>query len=339
MKRYSSPFATTETRRIRAFDTTTHPDVNCVKIIEVPSDTDDTADVDIVFSFDTTGSMKSVIETVKANLATTVDRLFTDIPNLRIGVIVHGDYCDYPEMFYQLPLTKNKDVLQRFIREGRHTSGGDYEECYELVLKQAVEYGWKAPVKILVMIGDATPHEEGYALPHKMQGFTDVLHLDWRHLTDKLKAAGVMVFACHALPKENPQAVPFWKHISSHTGGFYFSLEKLTAFNEYMVAMCLKAADGADDLKLLQQRVEELETQVHLNPEKVTKELHTIREALRSSEKEGVFSPAIRQTSSAIREQRNIRYRTEKYEKELQTTTPLFFGDDASAEFMSSLSK
>ena len=50
--------------------------------------------IDIVFSFDTTGSMYPCLAEVKRRLAALVAMLFKLVPNLRVGIIVHGDYCD-----------------------------------------------------------------------------------------------------------------------------------------------------------------------------------------------------------------------------------------------------
>jgi hypothetical protein len=50
--------------------------------------------IDILFSFDTTGSMYPCLAEVRRKLAALIKRLFAQIPDLRIGSIAHGDYCD-----------------------------------------------------------------------------------------------------------------------------------------------------------------------------------------------------------------------------------------------------
>lgn len=50
--------------------------------------------MDILFSFDTTGSMSYILEEVKGRLSDMIQRLQADIPGIRIGVIAHGDYRD-----------------------------------------------------------------------------------------------------------------------------------------------------------------------------------------------------------------------------------------------------
>jgi len=49
---------------------------------------------EIVFSFDTTGSMGQALQETQKNIAEITDRLFDTVTGLRVGVIAHGDYCD-----------------------------------------------------------------------------------------------------------------------------------------------------------------------------------------------------------------------------------------------------
>ena len=50
--------------------------------------------IDLVISFDTTGSMYPCLAVLRETVAKAVKRLFKDIPELRVGIIAHGDYCD-----------------------------------------------------------------------------------------------------------------------------------------------------------------------------------------------------------------------------------------------------
>lgn len=50
--------------------------------------------IEIVFSFDTTGSMYPCLTQVRRKIKNTVNRLLNEIPGIRIGIIAHGDYCD-----------------------------------------------------------------------------------------------------------------------------------------------------------------------------------------------------------------------------------------------------
>ena len=79
-------------------------------------------DVEVIFSFDTTGSMSPVIKNVRNNLTETIDRLFNEVKGLRIGLIAHGDYCDYrpnkvnSPVMWKLNPTNNINQLKEFIK-------------------------------------------------------------------------------------------------------------------------------------------------------------------------------------------------------------------------------
>lgn len=98
---------------------------------------------DIVFSFDTTGSMGSCIADVRRNIERVSTKLFDQIPSLRLAIIAHGDYCDSEDTIRILDFTTDKESIKKFIKNAPNTSGGDYPECYELVLHRARELSWR----------------------------------------------------------------------------------------------------------------------------------------------------------------------------------------------------
>lgn len=61
------------------------------KVVE-PSTTDGM--LDMVIAFDTTGSMSAYINAVKTHVKELVPKLFSSNPDLRIGIVAFGDYCD-----------------------------------------------------------------------------------------------------------------------------------------------------------------------------------------------------------------------------------------------------
>src|SRR5579875_1040921 len=64
--------------------------------------------IDVVVSFDTTGSMSSVLAQVRRKVKQTVERLMGELPDIRIGIIVHGDYCDARSTY----VTRHLDLTQ-----------------------------------------------------------------------------------------------------------------------------------------------------------------------------------------------------------------------------------
>lgn len=63
-------------------------------ISEAKSKTSNDGMLDMVIAFDTTGSMAGCIRSVKEYVTELVPKLFAVNPNLRLGVVAFGDYCD-----------------------------------------------------------------------------------------------------------------------------------------------------------------------------------------------------------------------------------------------------
>ncbi len=294
---------------------------------------------DVVFSFDTTGSMRNVIRSVRNNLVETVDRLFKEIEGIRIGIIVHGDYCDKDGFFWKMDLNRDIDKIKKFIKSGPDTGGGDAAECYEFVLQQANEMNWKSDVRVLVVIGDEEPHEKGYEMPIIYNGFQSKLHIDWRQETMRLLNNNITVFSCHANPESNTHAIPFYNHISNTTKGYYFPLNELQSFNHYMVTICMRAADAAEDLKLLRQQQKELNDKIESGAfskkeaEILRTESTNIEDAINSSAKDGIFSPNTKFNTRTreLRSTLKVQSRTESYINELNTTVPTFRSSSSTA--------
>ncbi|KAJ8298601.1 hypothetical protein KUTeg_022661 [Tegillarca granosa] len=197
--------------------------------------------LEIVFSFDTTGSMSSILAEVQGRLQDMIQRLQADIPGIRIGVIAHGDYCD-KDVFYltkQIDLCSDVKELCEFIQGVEGTGGGDQDECYELVLRMVGrDFTWTPnSTKILVMIGDANPHEPDYELN------TD--NIDWReevkHLHDVM---GIKIYGVQAM--ENEGADKFYKTLAEQTDGHYIKLGEFSNICDCMMAICYR--EKGDDL-------------------------------------------------------------------------------------------
>ena len=119
--------------------------------------------IEIVFSFDTTGSMYSVLRQVRDVVSEMIRRLQSDIPGIRMGVIAHGDYQDQ-YCTKHVDLTSDAEKLKDFVMNVDATFGGDAPEAYEEVLRlTASELSWTpGSQRSLVLIGDDFPHEPNY---------------------------------------------------------------------------------------------------------------------------------------------------------------------------------
>jgi len=170
----------------------------------------------------------------------TVNKLFKDIPNIRIGIIAHGDYCDKnnPYIMKMLDLTQDKTNICRFVQGVEPTYGGDPDECYELVLHEARRMKWSAgKTKILVMIGDANPHAPSYRMNEK--------NLDWRNELDLLTEAGIKVYGVQAL--NYPGSRKFYEEMATRTGGFHLNLDQFSEVVDLIMGISYKQV-GDDKL-------------------------------------------------------------------------------------------
>ena len=74
---------------------------------------------------DTIRLMSYILDEVKGRLSVMIQRLQSDIPGIRLGVIAHGDYCD-EEVFYlekHIDFTQNVVNLCNFLGSVEGTGG------------------------------------------------------------------------------------------------------------------------------------------------------------------------------------------------------------------------
>jgi predicted DNA-binding WGR domain protein len=201
--------------------------------------------IEVVFSFDTTGSMYPCLTQVRRNVKGTVTRLFEEIPGIRIGIIAHGDYCDKNSTYVtkHLPLSDDVDAICRFVEHVGPTGGGDAPECYELVLHEARSQPWTADAtKALVLIGDDVPHP-----PAHNPG-----RLDWRDEARALTKDGVAVYAVQALNRRH--ASKFYEDLARISGGFHVPLDQFSYVTDMVLAVCYRQS-GEEQLQRYEEEV------------------------------------------------------------------------------------
>ena len=187
--------------------------------------------MEVAISFDTTGSMSQCLEQVQAQVNQMIERLFMDIPDLKIAVVAHGDYCD-EEHFYvtqHVDFTNQLPTLATFVKDVGGTGGGDWEECYEYVLNLVrTKLSWTPGTqRALVMIGDAAPH------PPDSEACRG---LDWRKEVEHLNQdMGVKIYGVQCLNEE--RATPFWKALAERTGGRHLKLDEVGSVVDMLMAI------------------------------------------------------------------------------------------------------
>jgi hypothetical protein len=201
--------------------------------------------IEIVFSFDTTGSMYPCLTQVRRKIKNTVTRLIDEIPLIKIGIIAHGDYCDEGSTYVTkiFNISGDVDAICDFVQNVEPTGGGDAPECYELVLHESQSLSWsKSATKSLVLIGDDIPHPPAHN-PKK---------LNWRKELDKLAEADITVYGVQALNR--PHATPFYQELAEKSGGFHINLDQLSYISDLFLAVCYQQSSN-DQLQAYEQEV------------------------------------------------------------------------------------
>lgn len=185
--------------------------------------------LDIIFSFDDTGSMSSVRRQVRQKINSLVNNLAANIPGIRIGIIIHNDYCDYPRHIFSMDFTQDVKQIQKFVDQDSPCGGGDSPECYELALHEATKFSWLSEKRALILIGDEVPHNKGYRYRDQIAKY------DWKEEANALNEMGVHVYGVQALG--NRHAVEFYTMISRMTNGVKLDLSQFEHIPTYLNAV------------------------------------------------------------------------------------------------------
>lgn len=197
-------------------------------------------ELDLVISFDDTGSMSSVRKQVRSQIKLLVDELFKQISGLRIGIIIHNDYCD-PDLVQKLDLTTDKQSIIDFIGRGSSNGGGDSKEAYAYVLNEVKSFKWAAANRLLIMIGDALPHEKGARSGGRME------YNDWRERSRELGDMNIPIYAIQALGDRS--SVPFYEGMAKLSKGIKLDLSQFAHITDYILAISHKQTGTLDEFQ------------------------------------------------------------------------------------------
>ena len=219
--------------------------------------------LDLMIAFDTTGSMSSYIQDVKNHVINVVRENFDLNPDLKIGVVAFGDYCDmkssteFGKAYQYLPLTNEIDKIVEFVNNAKDTSGGDVDEFYELVIKKLTEeVNWNEKAnKVVLFIADCNPHYVGYSYKSIVRN----AQIDWKIEAQKAAEKGIKFNTLAILPKNK-----WYEELSKITNGTYLpfkSSEKTTQLiNATILAESGKKTRSMFDLKLKTETDKEMKS-------------------------------------------------------------------------------
>jgi len=118
--------------------------------------------LDVVLVIDGTGSMKLIIEDVKAKMVQLVQAVHRLVPIARVGIIVFGGKGEQMQV---QPLTLSPQKLDSFLGGITAKGGGEWEEDTLGACQHAMsQMDWKPYAKkVVVLVGDSPPEKNDFA--------------------------------------------------------------------------------------------------------------------------------------------------------------------------------
>lgn len=119
------------------------------------------ARTDVVFVVDDTGSMSDDIAQVKSDITYITDELVAEIPDIRFGLVSYKDSAER-----DLALTSSVSEFKSKVNALYASGGGDWEEAVKPALVLSYASSWRSDdvAKVVVLIGDAPPHDTSGAV-------------------------------------------------------------------------------------------------------------------------------------------------------------------------------
>jgi len=118
--------------------------------------------LEIVFVFDSTGSMDRVLSAAKRRIFRMVEALHALVPSARIGIVTYRDHGPTEEYVTRaVPVTLDVYRVMNFMHTIDAGGGGDFEEAVLDALRAATSQRFEPKSRrVVVLIGDAPPHRD-----------------------------------------------------------------------------------------------------------------------------------------------------------------------------------
>lgn len=119
--------------------------------------------LDIVITFDSTGSMDGEIQQVKSKIERIGKVLFQMVPKTRISICTYRD-SDDKYLVKGLPLTSNLTEVIEYLEEIEAGGGNDIPEGVDAGLAWAIRQNSfrRTARKVILLFGDAPPHSQNF---------------------------------------------------------------------------------------------------------------------------------------------------------------------------------
>ncbi len=206
---------------------------------------------DVMFLFDTTGSMKSALDEATTQIRDTIERIDSKVPDVQYGVAEVRDYGGsvYAEKEPTIvpwrlrrAITANRTDVVNAISDLEARGGGDKPESYGRALWETSTnptVGWREGThRLIVLVADSVPHDpdlnegipEGvWLLPSPWTTGEELLEpagvngttfgpgtvTDWQSVLQQLAAAGTPL----EVVEYANEYLPYWENWAARTSG------------------------------------------------------------------------------------------------------------------------
>jgi hypothetical protein len=234
--------------------------VAAVMLIRPPSARTTTpAATDVLFVFDTTGSMSGALSEAKAQATGVMTSLSGRLPNLRFGLAQIKDYGDSPVWRIEQPLTSDRAPVQSAIDRLSAYGGGDAPEAYGTALFQShhdVAAGWAPGAKhLVVLVADDVPHDRDLneGVPPEVVNQASPWDtgtdpgpngtgIDWQQELAEFAAADYTL--AFVLYHGVPAYLPYWNWWAGRTGGQATESTSSTPLGDVLVEIVAASASA-----------------------------------------------------------------------------------------------
>ena len=175
--------------------------------------------MDLIFCLDVTGSMADDIDAVKAAATSIVGTVLEGVPDSRVAIVGYRDFGD-TIMFEDYSFSSDSTTIIANINSLSVTGGGDWPEAVYEALLRAIDSdnvgGWRSGVtKIIILMGDAPPHEVGDGSQYKYTA-SDVIAA--AEAADPVGVHSIVV-------GDDPDAAVKFQELATGTGGSFYTAE------------------------------------------------------------------------------------------------------------------
>jgi hypothetical protein len=209
--------------------------VATIVLIHTPSGRSNApAATDVLFVFDTTGSMSGALSEAQGQATSVMSDLSGRLPSLRFGVAQLRDYGSTPVWRVEQELSADRASVQAAIDSLNAGEGGDSPEAYGTGLLQSRSdpaVGWAPGAKhLVVLIADDVPHDDDLNAgvpaeivnqPSPWDTGTDEgptgTGIDWQQELADFAAADYTL--AYVLYHGDPAYLPYWDWWARQTGG------------------------------------------------------------------------------------------------------------------------